>query len=185
MPDFLPATLSLRYEFPKWLSIASFWHPSFLALCLLFFLSWNIFDLQCCVSSRCTTCWFDRFMYCSMITTVVLANTSIVSCNYHFFSVVGIIKSSLLASLLFLIPSAFVPSVFSVLAALILFVCSGLFVLSILFRNILAEARFPFNIFKFFSSIIELCCLGFESHLHYWLALWPRQVTSPLYACWF
>ena len=42
------------------------------------------------------------FIYCSVITTVALANTSIASHNYHFFFVVRMIKSSLLAALKFI-----------------------------------------------------------------------------------
>lgn len=29
-------------------------------------------------------CWFDTFIYCNMVTTMVLANTSNIPCNYHF-----------------------------------------------------------------------------------------------------
>lgn len=67
---------------------------------------------------------------CGMIPTVVLANTSIISHNYHFSSVVGIIKSTLLASLMFIIQSAsFSPSVFSLLAVLMCLCVLGSFCL--------------------------------------------------------
>ena len=36
-------------------------------------------SIEHCVSLRCTTCWFDTFIYYSMITTIVIANTSIPS----------------------------------------------------------------------------------------------------------
>lgn len=36
---------------------------------------------------RYTKCWFDTLVYGKMITTVKLANTSIISHNYYFFVV--------------------------------------------------------------------------------------------------
>lgn len=48
--------------------------------------------MEHCVSLRCTTCWFNTFIYCKMITTIALANTSILSHNYNCFTVVRIIK---------------------------------------------------------------------------------------------
>ena len=44
------------------------------------------------LSLRCTVCGFDTLTYCNMITTIMLANTSIMSHNYHFFFVVRIFK---------------------------------------------------------------------------------------------
>lgn len=41
---------------------------------------------------RCIACRFDALVYCKMITTIKLANTSIMSQNYHFFVVVGTFK---------------------------------------------------------------------------------------------
>lgn len=38
------------------------------------------------------TCWFNTFIYCKMITTIALANTSILSHNYNCFTVVRTIK---------------------------------------------------------------------------------------------
>ena len=37
-----------------------------------------------CVKLRYPMYWFDAFICCHMITMVALANTSIMSCNYHF-----------------------------------------------------------------------------------------------------
>ena len=36
--------------------------------------------------------WFNTLIYCKIITTIVLANTSIMSHNYHFFFVVRTFK---------------------------------------------------------------------------------------------
>ena len=44
------------------------------------------------------TCWFDTLKYCKMRTTIVLANTSITSRNYHFFSVVRTFKICFLSN---------------------------------------------------------------------------------------
>ena len=39
---------------------------------------WHIHD----VGLRCTMCWFDKFVYCNMITTLAFSSTNI-SHNYH------------------------------------------------------------------------------------------------------
>ena len=49
------------------------------------FFYWDIVDIEYCVSLRCTACWFDTFIYCNMIITRALANTSIALHNYHLF----------------------------------------------------------------------------------------------------
>lgn len=68
------------------------WGPQFHLLDSTFFphwifLNWNIFDIQHYVSLRCTT-WPDTFIYCNIITNVVLISASIMSHNYHFLFVV-------------------------------------------------------------------------------------------------
>lgn len=49
------------------------------------------------VCLRYTTCWFTAFIYYTMITAVVLANTSIMLHNYRFFFWWEQLRSSLLA----------------------------------------------------------------------------------------
>ena len=44
-------------------------------------------------------CWFDTFVYCNMTTSLVLANTSSMQHNYHFFFLVGTIKIWFLSNL--------------------------------------------------------------------------------------
>ena len=51
------------------------------------------------VSLRCTTCWFDTFIYCNLITIIMLANTSLASNTYHFFLYWEQLKASILATL--------------------------------------------------------------------------------------
>ena len=53
---------------------------------------WNLFDIQHCVSLRCTTCLFDTFIYCNMIVIVALVSKFIKSQDCHFFFGMGIIK---------------------------------------------------------------------------------------------
>ena len=50
---------------------------------LFFKLYWDTIDIQCCVSLRYMKWWFDVCIYCEMITTVRLVNTSITSDSYH------------------------------------------------------------------------------------------------------
>lgn len=67
------------------------------------FLHVNVFLLRYNSQSiclKCTTYWFDTFIYCNMIATIVLANTSVISHKYHFFFVVQIIKIESLRFLL-------------------------------------------------------------------------------------
>lgn len=40
---------------------------------------------------RCT-CWFGILIYYGVVAIVVIDSTSVISCNYHFFFVVGVIK---------------------------------------------------------------------------------------------
>ena len=49
-------------------------------------------DIQHCISLRCTMCWIDTLTYCKMITTMVLANTSITSHIYYYIFVVKTFK---------------------------------------------------------------------------------------------
>ena len=51
-------------------------------------------DIQHRASLRCAMCWFDTLIliYCKVITPVALANISIMSHNYYFFSVVRTLK---------------------------------------------------------------------------------------------
>ena len=46
---------------------------------------WAMTDMWCHITLRCTTYWFDTFIYRKMMTAMVLANTSIGSRNCHFF----------------------------------------------------------------------------------------------------
>lgn len=62
-----------------------------------------MFDIKLFISLRCRKDGFDTFMYCNMVAIIVLANTSTMSHNYYFFLVVRIIKTNLLASLMFII----------------------------------------------------------------------------------
>ena len=48
---------------------------------------WDITDIQHCVSLKCSTGWFETCIYCEMITTIELANSSITSHNYIIFLV--------------------------------------------------------------------------------------------------
>ena len=54
--------------------------------------NWDTIDISHCVSLTCTMYWFHTFIYCNMITTLALANTSIMSHSYNFFFVVRTIK---------------------------------------------------------------------------------------------
>ena len=45
----------------------------------------DVIDIQHCESLRCTTCWFDVFIYGKMITTMPLASNSILLHNYSLF----------------------------------------------------------------------------------------------------
>lgn len=57
-----------------------------LFLFVLNFLNWAITDTHHCL--RCTTCRFDAFICCNMITMVELVKTPIVSYNHFFFVVI-------------------------------------------------------------------------------------------------
>ena len=52
-------------------------------VCYFFQPYWDIINIY--LSLRCTTWWFDTCIYCKMITTIRLVNTSIPSHNYHSF----------------------------------------------------------------------------------------------------
>ena len=54
-------------------------------------LYWGTVDIQW-VNLRCTICWFETPIYCKMTITITLANTYIMSHNYHLFFVVRIFK---------------------------------------------------------------------------------------------
>lgn len=43
-----------------------------------------MFDVQHCVSLRCTTCWFDTFLYYNMIAIITFISTSLTPHNYLF-----------------------------------------------------------------------------------------------------
>lgn len=42
-------------------------------------LYWDIIHTQHCISLKCTLCLFDTPIYCKTITTVAIANTSIIT----------------------------------------------------------------------------------------------------------
>ena len=60
----------------------------FLQLTLFSHLSWDKIDISHCVHLTYTIQWFDICMYCKMITTIMLVNTSFASYNYHFVVVI-------------------------------------------------------------------------------------------------
>ena len=61
-------------------------HLYWVCVCVFCFLSRLIVGgtyVQLRVSFRCATCWLDTFVYCSVITSIALANTSIMSHMHH------------------------------------------------------------------------------------------------------
>lgn len=51
----------------------------------VFLVYWDVIDLKHGISLRCTTYWFGTLTYCSVITAIVLANSTFTSYSYRFF----------------------------------------------------------------------------------------------------
>ena len=64
---------------------------------------WDIIGIYHRGSLRWTTCGFDTFIYWNIITTAVLANTSIVFYSYHLLLWWEQLRASLLATLTFIL----------------------------------------------------------------------------------
>ena len=61
---------------------------------ILTYIYWDIINIYHCVNLGYILCWLQSLIYCRMISTILLANTPIMSHNYHFFFVVKDLGSS-------------------------------------------------------------------------------------------